>query len=238
MHRKLVAVAIGLFLTATSPAQAQSGPGEDGQNGPNQGRSNHGGPNQGSRNNSEEMKKLLAEIEKLQAEIKEAEAQIRKAQGRKDESKVNPQPKPQSGGYSRPKEGGFGNPGGGMGSGGGFGPGGFGQGSFAPGGGMGSGGAAMFGGGPRGGNDVKSLEAQLNQLKETGKQIAERTRDVETRLKVAREEEARAAKQPTLSRMGENERKVDSRVSGDVNARLDRIEQALQEIQQELRRKK
>jgi cell division protein FtsB len=235
MHRKLVAVAIGLFLTATSPAQAQSGPGEDGQNGPNQGRSNQGGPNQGNRNNSEEMKKLLAEIEKLQAEIKEAEAQIRKAQ---DESKVNPQPKPQSGGYSRPKEGGFGNPGGGMGSGGGFGPGGFGQGSFAPGGGIGSGGAAMFGGGLRGGNDVKSLEAQLNQLKETGKQIAERTRDVETRLKVAREEEARAAKQPTLSRMGENERKVDSRVSGDVNARLDRIEQALQEIQQELRRKK
>jgi hypothetical protein len=94
----------------------------------------------------------------------------------------------------------------------------------------------MFGGGARGGNDVKSLEAQLDQLKEAGKQIAERTRDVEARLKQARDEEVRNAKKPAQS--GKSERKVEARASSDVEKRLDRIEQTLQEIQNELRRRR
>jgi DNA repair exonuclease SbcCD ATPase subunit len=228
MNRRIIALAVGFLFAAASPLFAQPGAG------------GKGGPKDSGRNNSEEMKKLLAEIEKLQAEIKEAEAQILKAQqGRKEEPRKIQDPNPLPGGGERPKAknpsspggvgGGFGSGGGGFGSGGGGGfppVGGFGPGS-------GFGGGVFGGGGLRGASDVKALEAQLDQLHQAAKMIAERTKDVEARLKQAKEEEARAAKTPRSV-----ERKVDPRASSDVEKRLDRIEQMLDEIQRELRRKK
>jgi EF hand len=81
---------------------------------------------------------------------------------------------------------------------------------------------------------VKLLEAELNQLKQNAKTIADRTKEVEARLKeekVQEEAALRAARSKSAAESG-------SAPSPDIEKRLDRIEQALEEIQRELRRKR
>lgn len=230
MTRKLFGLAVGLLVASAAPALAQRDP---------------GAPGSGNKGTTDDIRKLQIEIEKLQAEIQATEAQIRNTLNRK----VDPRPKePMSGsGANRPSgkdpepkrnnppfggfgQSGFGPPGGGSG----FGPGG----NFGPGPGGMMGGIGGFG---SRGTDVKSLQAELDRLHQTSKMIAERTKDVEVQLKKAiQQEEEAKAKDRAKASVGKSDGTGtrDTKVSSDVEKRLDRIEQALDEIRQELRRRK
>lgn len=134
---------------------------------------------------------------------------------------------PVGGGGSGSATGGFGGSGGGAG---GFqgGPGGF---QFQG----GSGGVAFTGRGAGPVSRVQALEAELNRLTETAKTIAERTKVVEGNLKEAKSQEEAASR---AAKGAAGARSVDSKSSADLEKRLDRIEQTLEEIQRELRRKR
>jgi hypothetical protein len=121
--------------------------------------------------------------------------------------------------------GGSGGSAGGSGGGGGFG----GFGGFSGSGtGMGGFGGFAFGGALA--NDAKTLAAELERLHAMSKSIAERTKEVEVRLKAAKEEEARQAsgKGSTGGRSSPS----------DIEKRLDRIEKILDELQADMKRKR
>jgi septal ring factor EnvC (AmiA/AmiB activator) len=189
-------------------------------------------PSQAQKSNEsqDEVKKLQQQIEKIQAAIKAAEAKIKEAeQARPRDADRKPETPP----GDRTGRG-FG-PGGGIGS---FGPG--------PGGGRGMGGMMAGGMGPGfgrfdGGNDVKSLENQLTQLRSMSKRIDERIKDVEVQLKKAKEEEAkkeRSHSADTAKQVPSASRTREGRSAADVEKRLDRIEAILDEIQKELKRRR
>jgi hypothetical protein len=214
MWRTMLAMVGGLALATAVPSQAQKS---------NEGR--------------DDVKKLQQQIEKIQAAIKAAEAKIKEAEESKPRDAGRKPETPQGGGGGR----GFGP---GSGFGGGFGPG--------PGGGRGMG-AGMGGGmgpGPgfglgmgrlEGGNDVKSLENQLVQLRTMSKRIDERIKDVEVQLKKAKEDEAKREQSRRADAPKEGagaSRTREGRPSGDVERRLDRIEAMLDEIQKELKKRR
>ena len=85
--------------------------------------------------------------------------------------------------------------------------------------------------------DVKSLEAQLNRLTKMAKAIAERAKVGEANLKEAKRQEAAALRAyGAYASSAVNSR--DSKSPANNEKRLDRIEQALEEIQKEMRRKR
>lgn len=183
---------------------------------------------QKSSEGKDDMKKLQQQIEKIQAAIKAAEARIKEAEESKPRD-ASPKPEaPQGGGGGR----GFG-PGGGIGPGPGAGRG---MAGMGPGSGFGPG----FGRFDRG-NDAKSLENQLVQLRTMSKRIDERIKDVEVQLKKAKEEEAKKeqSRRTDTPREGTGaSRTREGRPSGDVERRLDRIEAMLDEIQKELKKRR
>ncbi len=108
-------------------------------------------------------------------------------------------------------------------------------------GGFGPGGIASF----EFGNDAKSLELQLERFRHASKLIDQRIKEVETRLKKAKEDEAKkeeARREERRKATAENRRQAvapDSKATNpDIEKRLDRIEAVLEEIQKELRRRR
>jgi len=243
MWRMICAALVGGLMMASGPARAQSG------------------------HTNNEIKKLQAEIELLKASIKEAEEKLNRPGGKegarpgppfppksnespfpgglpKEGDQPNPKfdggpkgrpfppkgnegPGPEEGPMPRPKEG--------PGSGGGA----FGGRKF---GGRGFGGALGGPGGTAGGfggeipNDVKGLEDELRRLHNAAQMIQTRAKEIEARLMEAKKVEAR--KMEAEMKRNDRLKKDSGGSSSEVEKRLDRIEQTLEEIQKELRRKR